>query len=113
MPAETKDTSPRAFGWRTDCRKPFRTTIHNMGDIRQGLYIIHHCWFLVETMRGRERRFNSRFAPLAFQRFKQRGFLPTNIRSGSGMNININGHPTPMNIRTQMPGLLGLFDGAF
>ena len=104
--AQTKDPRAGALGRSADGGEPFGSPVHDVRDVCQRLHVVDHRGFLVEAVRGRERRLGPGFPPLAFQRFEQRGFLATDISPGSRVHGDVHRDAAAVNVGTQVSGLI-------
>ena len=113
VPTQAEDAGPRALGRVPDRGEPLGAPVHDMGDVRQRLYVVHHRWLLKQPMRGGKRWLGARQAPLPFHGFQQGGLLPANVRAGAAVHENVQGESRAQDVGTQVAGPVGFRDSVF
>ena len=105
MAADGEDPGPWTF-LRSNRGIPLRPSVNNVGDVCQGLDVVHHRRLLIKPVDRRKRRLGPRLSPLSFDRFEQRGLLPANIGASAPVKDHLQIKPAPENILSEQPGVI-------
>ena len=113
VPTHAKNPGSGVVG-SSNLGKGLSAHLHDVLHVAEGLHVVDDRGAHVEAQHGRKiRRLDPRIGTLAFERFDQTGFLPTDISSGTAVDVNLQIVAAVEDVFTKEPCRLGLIDRLF
>ena len=105
MSGEREDLDPGAVS-RTQRFVPVGTFFDDQRQVGEGFNIIHHGWFAIQAVDGRERRADAGHAAFALDGLEQGGLFTADVSARAQMGINVQGILRAEEAVAQETGLL-------